>query len=112
GHLGQQRVGQGGLAAAGAAGHEDVLPLTYGHAQVLGLLGAKDAVGNVLLQWDDPGSTLAQGKGRPGHHWRQYTLEALASFWQLGAQQRLVAMYLLTDMRGHQADDPFTIGSR
>ncbi|MDT4850629.1 hypothetical protein FQZ97_847820 [compost metagenome] len=59
GHLGQQCICQGGLAAAGAAGHQNVLPLVHGHAQVLGLGRAEDAAGHVLLQRDDAGCAFA-----------------------------------------------------
>ncbi|MCY1453559.1 hypothetical protein D9M71_705620 [compost metagenome] len=78
GHFGKQGVGQGGLAGAGAAGHEDVLPLTYGDAQVLGLSSAEDAFGDVLSERDDAGGALAQGEGRAGRHRRQHRLETLA----------------------------------
>ncbi|MNT91238.1 hypothetical protein D3C72_2323030 [compost metagenome] len=48
GYLCEQRVGEGGLAGTGTAGDEDVLPLTHGASQVLGLGGGEDAVGHVL----------------------------------------------------------------
>ncbi|KAG1278011.1 hypothetical protein G6F64_014680 [Rhizopus arrhizus] len=59
GDLGQKRVRQRGLAGAGAAGDQDVLPLAHGAAQELGLPGGQDAVGHVAIQADDAHGPLA-----------------------------------------------------
>src|SRR3990167_2758850 len=87
GYLCEQRVGEGGLAGTGTAGYEDVLPLTHGASQVLGLGGGEDAVGHILPQRDDSDGALAQGEGRPGCNRWQHTLEALAGLRQFGAEQ-------------------------
>ena len=110
GDLGQQGIRQCGLAGTGASGDQDVLPLTHGMTQELGLPCAQDAVGHIAIQTDDAHGTLAQRKGRAGCGGRQDALEAFAGFWQFGGQERLAAMHLRADMGGDQADDAFAIG--
>ena len=109
GDLGQQRVGERGLAGAGTAGDQDVLALAHRAAQELGLFRTQNAVAHVVGQADHTDGALAQGEGRPWRRWRQDALEALARLRQLGGQQGPAAMHLCADMRRDQADDAFAV---
>lgn len=64
GDSGQQGIGQGGLATAGASRDKDVQPLAHGIAQQVDLCRCEDAVVRVLLQCNDVPGPLAQGEGR------------------------------------------------
>lgn len=110
GDLGQQGVGEGGLAGTGATGNQDVLPLAYCAAQEVRLAASQDAVADVAIQADDVHGTLAQRERRPRCGRRQDALEAFARLGQLGGQQRLAAMHFRADVGGDQADDAFAIG--
>ncbi|KEH08428.1 hypothetical protein GY14_20275 [Delftia tsuruhatensis] len=112
GDLGQQRIGERGLAAARGSCDQDVLALAHGANEKARLLGGHHSVLDVARQRDDADGALAQREGRPRRSGRQDALEAFAGFGQLGGQQRLPAMDFCANVGRDQADDSLAVRLR
>ena len=104
-HFGQQRIGQGGLAGAGATADQDVAPVGHGAAQHVGLQRPHDAVADIVIERVDACRGLADGEARRQRDGRQDALEAFAAFRQFGADHRIAGMDFRADVAGNQADD-------
>jgi hypothetical protein len=75
GDLGQEGVGEGGLASAGAAGDKDVLPGGNGLAQQDRLAGRYGAGGDVIVEGEDRDRGLPDREGWRRDDGRQQPLE-------------------------------------
>ena len=111
GDLGQQRVGERGLARA------TVPPATRmflrdadGRAQRRRLPGGHGAGGDVVVEGEDGDGGLADGEGRRRDDGRQQPLEPLSRLGQLGGDARALRVNLGADMVRDQAHDPLAIG--
>jgi hypothetical protein len=109
GNLGQQRIGERGLAATGGARDQDVLALAHGANEKARVGAGHHSVDDVPLQQDHADGALAQREGRPRCCRWQDALKAFSGFGQLGGQQRFAAMHFRTDVGGDQPNDPFAI---
>ena len=109
-HLGQQRIGQCGLAGRGAARDKDIGPGGDIQAQHLGLKAGHDSGCHIVVEREDGDGRLADGKGWSSDHRRQQSFEPFAGLGQFGRDTRATRMNLDADMMGDQPDDPLTIG--
>lgn len=115
--LGQQGVGERGLAGTGAARHQDIPPVTHRLLQGVGLDRHHDVIGHVVGQGVDLGRRLADGEARRQRHRWQQALEAFAPVaraapaaraarGQFGTDDGIVGMDFGADMRSDETDDP------
>src|SRR3546814_15946323 len=92
GDLGQQRVGERGLAGADATGNEDVAPLADGPLHGVGLQRQHHLVGDIVHERIDARRRFPDREaGRPRDR-RQQALAALPGLRQPGAPHRVVGM--------------------
>ncbi|MNV19392.1 hypothetical protein D3C71_1102530 [compost metagenome] len=109
-HLSEQGVDQGRLAAGGAPDHEDVAALGDGVAQALRLPGDHDPGGDIVVEGEDGDGRFADGEGRRAHNGRKEAFEPLPGFRQFGRDAGTGLVDLLSDVVGHQSDDPLALG--
>ena len=109
GHLGQQRVDQGGLACGGAAGDQDVAALDDRYLERLGLGRAHNAGGGVIAEREDRDGGFADGEGGGDGDRREEPLEPLAGLGQLGGKPRRAGVDLGPDVVGDQAHDALAV---
>ena len=88
GDFGEERIDQGRLAGRSAAGDQDVLPLSDGGAQELGLQAGHDAGLDIVAEGEDGDGRTADGEARRRHHGRDEPLETLPALGQFGGDTR------------------------
>ena len=113
GEFGKERVGERGLARAGAADDQDVLALDHGEAEQSRGVGRHDAIADIIHQRVDAGRGLADREAWRQRHRRQHALETLAGAFavrrQLGGDDRPVGMDLGAAVARDQPDDPLDL---
>ena len=107
----QQRVGQRGLAGAGAFRDEDVGARDDALAQSLGLAGGHDPGGDIVFEREYRDSGLADRESRGRNDGRQQAFKPLPCLGS-SAETRGVRMDLGANMMSDQAHDAFAIGRR
>jgi len=82
--LGEQRVGQRGLARRGAARDEDIGARGDTLAQRVGLSGGHNPGADIVFEREDRDGGLADGERRGRHDRRQQSLEPFSRLGQFG----------------------------
>ena len=111
-HLGQERVGERGLAGGGAAGDQDVAALDHGDPERFDLGRAHDAGGGVVAEGEHRDGGFADGEGGRDRYGRQQAFEALAGLGQLGGEPGRAGVDLGPDMVSDQAHDALAVVRR
>lgn len=109
GDLGEQCVGERGLAGRGAAGDEDIAPIGNRLAQGLGLSRRHDPGGDIVVEREHGDGRLADRKSRRGHHGGQQPLEPLPRLGQFGRDTRGTRMNFGADVMGDEADNALAV---
>lgn len=112
GDLGEQRIGECGLAGRGAAGDKDVGPGGDRLAQSLGLVRRHDSGGHIVVEREDCDGRFADRESRRRNNWGQQALKALPRLGQFGRHPRIAGMDLGADMVRDESHDPFAICGR